>query len=427
MVTAPYTIRGVAIADLHLGIDNVGPLNEHGYPARVDDQFDALDKAVTHALEQAVDVFVVAGDLTKSRNPPQRVLEPLLHRLDVLARAEILVVLVRGNHDGDSGAGQANVLDVAHHLDPEHIVVFNKPGHMFLKLRGGKQLAVTGIPWPRVRQLIAGHADLTTDELVAAGDAAVKQALEMYVPQAEMLNCPSLTVAHLTVAGADEGSEQWMSLGWDPVVTATDFPARTDLVVLGHYHKPALLSNMTHAAAVLGPSIFYCGSPTIVDFGEQGCEKVFWTFELQNEGDPGTRCRRLDQVSIPDRPWYTLEVTLAESIPLENVTQSVIDTFKGQPLEEAVVRVKVVAGTAEQAAAVRRLPIHTAIMEGGAWWLAGIDVDAPRADARVDTRLDLAAMEPLQALRVYLEGTQPDAERRSLLLAGAALIMDEPS
>lgn len=431
MQSVPYTVRGVATADLHLGIDNVGPLNEHGYPERVDDQFKAFDRAVGYALgrrdggpdEDPADVFVIAGDLTKSRNPPQRVLEPLLYRLDALARKGVTVVLVRGNHDGDSGAGQANVLDTAQHLDPARILAFNEPSHSFVKLRDGKQLSMTAIPWPRLRHLIGKHPDLTMEKVMAAGDAAVKQALELYVPPTDMLHCPSLTVAHLTVAGGEEGSEQWMTLGWEPVVTAGDFPARTDLVVLGHYHKPLMLTN----AGAAGREVFYCGSPTIVDFGEQGCQKSFWRFELISDAPAGSRCRQVVAMPIQDRPWYTLEVALAESIVAEDVTHSVIETFRGQPLDGAVVRVKVNAATAEQAAALRRHAVDAALREAGAWWVAGIEVDAPRGEGRVDTRLDVAAMEPIQVLRLYLEGTQPDTERRSLLLAAAGDIMEQGS
>lgn len=396
------TIRGIATADLHLGIDNVGGVNKYGLPARVDDFFEALDFIIARAFQEQVDLFIIAGDLTRGRNPPQRIVAPFLYRVRALIDKGITVVLVRGNHDGDSGAGQSNLLDTAELLGA---FVFNEPASMTVTLADDRKVRLVGIPWPRIGR--GDERDL--DELVNAADLAVRQTiLNAVLPPDMDLGEPQVLIGHLAVAGADRASDQWMTLGYEPLVRAADFPPTLDLVLLGHYHKPGLIRGGSALTA-------YCGSPVTIDFGEEGQEKVYWYFALDPAKPAGARCVDLTPVTIPGRPFQTIDLDLADFIDPAAVTLQAIGAIYDAGIADgAVVRLRIKCRAAAQAGALDLARLEGVLRETAAWDVTGITVEAPRAERRWggDT---LTGRPPEEILREYLERTEPDQERRARL------------
>lgn len=408
-------IRGIATADLHLGIDNVGGVNQYGLPARVDDFFGALDSICMIALGMGggrpkADLLVIAGDLTRHRNPPQRIMAPLLYRLREMSNRGITVVLVRGNHDGDSGGGQSNLLDSAEMVGMSKdapIVTFNEPASTTLEVGPppGKKVRIIGVPWPRL-----GRADnRPLDEVTMAADEAVRQTIAKAAALGQGYGEPMLMVGHLAVAGADRASDAWMTLGWEPLVRPVDFPGHVDLTVLGHYHKPGLVK------ATRTP-VVYCGSPITIDFGEEGQEKVCWSFALDPSQPEGKRCVELTPIPLPGRPFRTLELDMADFIAPEAVTAAAVDAIhQAGSLADAVVRVRVKCRAAAQAGALKLGAIDAALRQDGAWYVAGITVEAPRAERRWAGGEGLTARPPDELLREYLERTEPDEARRARL------------
>jgi exonuclease SbcD len=394
-------IRGIATADLHLGIDNVGGVNAYGLPARVDDYFDALDQIIGMAFREGADLFIIAGDLTRHRNPPQRIAAPFLYRVRALIDKGITPVLVRGNHDGDSGNGQSNLLDTAEVLGA---FVFNEPASMTVTLAGDRKVRLVGIPWPRL-----GRADARDlDELTNAADAAVRQTIVRAVLPPDMDEGPQVLIGHLAVAGADRASDQWMTLGYEPLVRASDFPVTLDLVLLGHYHKPGVIKGGSTLAV-------YCGSPITIDFGEEGQEKVAWRFVLNPREPAGARCVDLTPFTVRGRPFQTIDLDLADLIAPDLVTVAAIDAIRQAGVAEgAVVRLRITCRAAAQAGALDLGRIGTVLRDTAAWDVAGITVDAPRAERRWGGD-GLTGRPPEEILREYLERTEADPERRTRL------------
>ena len=386
--------RGIAIADLHVGIDNVGGLNENGLPARIDDFLLNLQRVCDVAVEQHVDLLAVIGDLFKSRNPPQRVLKPVLAMFARVAEAGIHIFLVRGNHDGDSEPGRPNVLDTAALLHP-NIHPFNHPGCLTYPALG---LNVLAIPWPRMKWAVgAEHEDWTGAERIQAANQGLVWGMERLIDVRDPA-LPTLLLGHLAVLGADRSSEQWMTLGREPTIGPFDIPIEVNLALFGHYHKGCLIEHPFPVA--------YCGGIAKIDFGEEGQEKYWWEFELAGPHDPV----RLDPHPLLDRPFRTLDFTYHEAAPPETVNEAFAAYIGSLDLDQAVVRCRIDFGTAEQAAAFNEGAAEALLRQAGAWWIAGIERKTPRAVRRTDSSEEIAAMPDPMLLKHYLSGLGLDEE-----------------
>lgn len=418
-----HTIKGVAVADLHLGIDNVGGLDANGIPRRLTDFFDNFERAVDHAINIEADLFVIAGDIFKHRNPPQRTLYLFLQGIRRLIEAGVLVAVDKGNHEGDADLFRANVLDTIGIFEQAdfplggQVVTFNQPRHQDVILRNGETVTLIGIPWPRIRQLLPAAEGMTYDEVCAAADAALREKIaELCRPVLHERPCRQVLIAHLAVAGADKGSERFMTLGYEPTITPADIPAEVAVAIFGHYH---------HGMRLMGhPAAFYCGSIARSDFGEEGQDKMFWQFEIDATGTA-----TIKPIIIPDRPFLTLSPTFDPAFSPESVNWAIAETVKtSQPqIADAVVRMRIVFGTAEQASAFDEGAAAQALREAGAWWIAGIERNAPDAGRRWEGIEDIESLDPTDALHQYLAGKQPDEIlMRRTYTAGVRVIMGAP-
>ncbi len=411
-------IRCVCTADTHFGIDNVGPLNRWGLPARVDDFFEAFERIVDYAIEWPADVFIHAGDIFKGQNPPQRVLARFLQQLARIDGAGIPSVFVNGNHDGDTDAGRAGRLNILDTIDAtfEHAYVFHRPAVGEIEARCGRLLSVIGVPWPRMRHFAVGDAPY--DDLLAAGNRELRRTI-LRLGKQPSDEAPIVMVGHLSVAGADEASERWMTLGWNPILQLGELPTEPDVIVLGHYHRGARFDS--------GRPVFYCGSPARIDFGEEGQDKFFWTFELDPSRPPGQRCVALEPHPIDDRRFLTFTPRAGDEVLGDDGMKRLlaIATNEEVDVKDAIVRVRIKASSPEVAAAIHAPAVERFYLERGAWWIHSVSIDAPRATTAAGNGEDLSRLLPQDLLRRYVDRSEPDEQRRGVLLEKAATIMQE--
>jgi exonuclease SbcD len=90
-------LRLLHMADVHLGARHTD-LGDQAAAQR-ERQFAAFKAAVDLALEEKVDVVLIAGDLFDSNTPPRRSVERVAAELKRLAAAKIRTVLIPGTHD----------------------------------------------------------------------------------------------------------------------------------------------------------------------------------------------------------------------------------------------------------------------------------------------------------------------------------------
>lgn len=95
------SIRFIHAADFHLDhpYKGLAHLPESIFKRVSEAPFTALHKMVTYAIEQAVDFVVISGDLYDGNNPSMRAEKRFLKEVDRLAKSEIPLYLIHGNHD----------------------------------------------------------------------------------------------------------------------------------------------------------------------------------------------------------------------------------------------------------------------------------------------------------------------------------------
>lgn len=340
-------------ADLHLGIETYGRLDPStGLSTRLLDFRRCLTTIFDHAIEQAVDAVLFAGDLYRTPTPNPTWQREFAAQLRRLGEAGIPIVLVVGNHDTPAAFGRATSIDVFSALDLPGTHVIRTPDLVTIDTRSGP-LQVAGLPWP-TRHYLRAHdefRELSQEDMMHEIGRLCGRQIRDFAARIDA-DQPAVLVAHLAAAGALlSGSERTTLIGNDPTVLTSDLanPA-FDYVALGHVHRHQDLN------AAGRPSVVYSGSCERVDFGEEAERKGFCAISI-DQGSSG-RTTSWEFVPTPARPFLTLDVDTTDS---EDPTAAILAVIEAAPVDDSVVRVRYrcAPGDRVDSTAVRRA-LHTA-------------------------------------------------------------------
>jgi len=400
-------IRIVHFADLHLGIENYGRLDPStGLSTRVMDFLAALDAVVERAIQEDVDAVLFAGDAYRTRDPNVTHQREFARRLARLIRAGIPTVLLTGNHDLPNAHGRATSLDIYDALALERVRVITEPERFTLDTKSGP-LQIVGLPWTQRGRFV--DAEEVRSKSTEAIEQDLTGTIEWWLAdQASQLDpdIPAVALVHASLQGARFGSERNLLLGRDMVLTpsALDDP-RFDYVALGHIHRHQRLGSLR--------PLVYAGSLERIDFGEEKEEKGFVLVEIERGRARPTFC------PWRARPFVTVDVTLDDDEP----TEQVLNALSAQPIEQAVVRIRV-SGAAQQLQKLRLPDVVTAARR--AHYFAGLQrVTTTEARARdaVQWSQDTSVAEVMA--HYWVKKRVPEARRRQLLEATQALLAEE--
>lgn len=228
---------------------------------RQDEHEQVLAEIVAAAVEEDVDLVVVAGDLFDVSVPPPWA-ESLVYRtLGELAEVAP-VVAVAGNHDHPARlAAVAPLLRLAGvHLS----TTIARPDDGGTLLLDDVGVRVAFIPWQSQRGIVTA-ADLMERSATEHAQTFADRMRRIVAALTEDLShdLVNLVVAHLTVHGAaPAGSERDVHTVLDYSVPSSIFPGELSYVALGHFHRLQRVPNPVPT--------WYPGSPLHLDFGEAG-------------------------------------------------------------------------------------------------------------------------------------------------------------
>jgi exonuclease SbcD len=289
-------MRLLHTSDWHLG------RSFHG-ASLLDEQAEALDRIVDLAVDNAVDLVVIAGDLYDRAIPPAEAVQLFTATLARLRRADIAVVAIAGNHDSHV---RVSVYDPL--LSALGVTIRGDVGRLqepvLVQPRDGGQV-VAVYPLPYLEPSL--HGPLLQQELGAEGGAEgaaggrishegiTRMALEVIRRDlATRAGSRSVLVAHAFVAGGQSSdSERELSVGQVDRVSVEAF-AGFDYVALGHLHGSQQLD---------GPRLAYSGTPLPYSFSEERQRKSVRLVELAADGRPSVELLPLGV----GRPLQTLE------------------------------------------------------------------------------------------------------------------------
>jgi len=284
-------------ADWHVG------KTLHGR-SRLDEQTRVLKEIVSLAIRHQVDAVLVAGDLYDNASPTAEAQQLVVRTLMELARRDIEVIVIAGNHDhGRTLEAYRPLLAVAGiHVRGEARAADDGGLHRFTARSTGERCTVALLPflsqrWAvRASQIIAN----TPSENVGAYDQQVRDIVTSLTAGFDP-DGVNVIMAHLTCTGAlfGGGERQAQSI-LEYHVPASIFPPETHYVALGHLHR------RQHVPAAC--PVHYSGSPFPVDFGEQENQHVVCLVEAS----PGVPAKVTDLPLTAGRRLRTVEGTVPQ-------------------------------------------------------------------------------------------------------------------
>jgi exonuclease SbcD len=400
-------IRFVHVADVHIGMDNYGRTNPvTGMSTRLEDFLSTLDESIDCAIERRADLYVLAGDIYKTRDPSPTHQRELAKRIRKLAGAGIQVVMVAGNHDLPLSPGRATSIDIFSALEVPGVHVARTIRSLRIETRNGP-VQILAFPWMTRSAVLADdeHKAVTIEEL---NQRMVHMSTDRLKQLHEQLDreIPTMIVAHVHMFGAKIGAERMLNVGRDPMLPLDAFPIENiGYIALGHIHRHQALT-------VTDPAIVYPGSINRVDFSEEDEDKGFILGELHTD-----RCS-WDFVPVKARPFLTITAIVDEDAPTESVLQAICQ--RAGRVADAVVRVELKT-TRAASLLVRDDAIRAELKD--AFVIAPIhrqytdDVDRQRVDVP-------SGLAPMDALELYLRRTNRyDAQRQKTLVEYARRLM----
>ena len=408
-------MRVLHFSDLHIGVENYGRTDpDTGLSTRLGDFLAAYDRVVEFALAEDVDLVLLAGDAYKGRDPSQTHQREFARRLARLSEAGIPTFLLVGNHDLPNVVSRATAVEIFATLQVPHVTVGDSLRNYTVATRAGP-LQVLAVPWPR-RSTILGREEtrgLSIEDVrheierrMTDGIDALARALDPELP--------AILTGHVMVNGATIGTERSMMLGQDHVLLASALHRpQVDYVALGHVHKHQVLRWEP-------PMMAYSGSLQRVDFSEEGDDKGFCVVDLDPDAPQGQRLAGFEFRQVAARPFVSIDVNVPSVA--EDPTGEVLRAIARKDVNDAVVRVRITL-PAEAERHLREGEIRQALLS--AHYVAAINRESVDSGRR--TRLGAEAargLQPLQALRLYLESRDLDPERRERVMRQAQSLLD---
>ena len=407
-------MRILHFSDLHIGVENYGRIDpETGLSTRLGDFLAALDQVVDYALTSSVDLVLLAGDAYKGRDPSQTHQREFARRLRRLSGAGIPTFLLVGNHDLPNAASRANAVEIFPTLQVPNVYIGDSLRTYTVPTRDGP-LQVLAVPWPRRGGLLSREDSrgLSIEEVRQAIEDRMTRAIDERVSELDP-GIPAIMTAHVTVNGATVGTERSMMLGQDHVLLASAVhKPQLEYVALGHIHKHQVLRQEP-------PIVAYSGSLQRVDFSEEGDEKGFCVVDLDPSAPQGQRLSDFQFHRVEARPFVTIDVRVAAADP--DPTDTVLRAMARQDINDAVVRVRITL-PAELEPHLREGEIRQALAP--AHYIAAVSREVV---GRRRTRLSAdvtEGLQPLQAVRLYLESRGVEPRRREQLLKRAQELVD---
>ena len=409
-------MRILHFSDLHIGVENYGRLDpETGLSTRLGDFLGSLDEVVACAVEEKIDLVLLAGDAYKGRDPSQTHQREFAKRLSRLSNEGIPTFILVGNHDLPNAVSRATAVEIFRTLQVPRLYIGDSLQNYLVPTANGP-IQILAVPWPRRGGLLSREESrgLTIDEIRQELENRITLAIQDRISQLDP-GIPAILTGHLTVNGATVGTERSMMLGQDHVLLASTLhQPQLEYVALGHIHKHQILRDDP-------PMIVYSGSLQRVDFTEEPDQKGFCLIDLDQEAPQGQRLTNFEFRKVDARKFLTIDVEIKAGDP--DPTNTVINEIKTKDIDDAVVRIRI-SIPSELETHLRESEIRMSLET--AHYIAAINKES-EDNRRTRIDYDVAeGLQPNQALRLYVQGKNyTDTRQQKLISYGDEIINSE--
>jgi len=401
-------------ADLHIGVENYGqPDPQTGLSTRLKDFLYTFDSLVSFAIEKEVDLVLFCGDAYKSRDPSQTHQREFAKRINELARANIPVFLLVGNHDLPHTLGKASALEIFPTLQVPNVHVGERLQTFTVQTKNGP-IQIVAVPWIRKGPFLAREETrgLTAEQINESIQQRLTEAIKM---EADSLDptIPAILAAHVSLDRATTSSEQSMMLGKDHVLFYSNVALPVfEYVALGHIHKHQIIGQK--------PMAVYSGSLQRIDFGEEKDTKGFCIIEINSEDQQGERLKNFEFIPVDARRLVTIKVEVTNSD--KDPTNKVLKAINKYSIEDAIVRVQIKVNE-EMETFIRESEIYQAVKS--AHYVASVSKEIIR-ETRTRLGEDYSeGITPEQAIKAYFNSKNISGDRAKILMEYANQLMIE--
>ena len=253
-------VKLLHLSDLHLG----KRVNEF---SMLEDQEYILTKIINIIDEQKPDGIIIAGDVYDKSVPSAEAVELFDEFLVRLAKRNLKVFVISGNHDSaERIAFGGRLMDKSGiYMSP----VYNGEVKPIVLTDSFGELNVYMLPFVKpssVRRFFP-------DNDIASYTDAVKTAVDAMDIDTSKRN---ILITHQFVTGATRTESEEVSVGGTDNVDASAFEG-FDYVALGHIHKSQKCGG--------GEFVRYCGTPLKYSFSEAKDNKTVTVVEIKSKGD----------------------------------------------------------------------------------------------------------------------------------------------
>ena len=378
--------RVMLAPDLHCYYANYGKVGPDGVHSRLAEWRQIADMMVDAAHCADVDIAVFPGDYFPNPRPSAAQIMEVARLFRALEDAGITVIGCAGNHD--AGAS-------------------NQPGPVDLLAAMGGSDGLWGITKPRAVTVantdfvilpfirsasVSADADDTTDaaDTMSRSLLAIAQAL-----RAQSTSKTKVLVGHWTLVGAQTSSGQIMAGSGEPAMSYAELAGMGfDAILMGHIHKPQVLSN--------APFTAYAGALQRCDFGEERDPRGGWVWDADT-GEHGW-------IELPARRFYTIDLR-GDAAVQDWIERPDLAEDEAAAVRDAIVRVRYRC-TLDVALKVDTRDIRRKLLQAEPHHIAGINSDIVRGERARDASVT-EATQPVEALQKYLAQRSDVAPERA--------------
>jgi len=313
-------IKGIHIADLHLGTSFRYLTGQGIEELRRNDFVSNFNVAIDEALKRGVDLFIIAGDVFHRAEPTAKDFIAFTHGLGRLINNGIDVVVIAGNHDKPKSSKAKTLLEglQALGLPKFHYIhtVSREPKPLIIE-KGGVKVGIAPLPYvdPRlVKDFDVPYQAFIRDKVGKLKDHPAISDADFKV-----------LVAHLMIDKA-KYLEIFPYFKEEPKVSLSDIhEGFFDYIALGHIHTPQKV----------GSRAYYSGSIERINFAEKDEDKGFIYFELGRDGG-----LYVEEIRLKCRPMKELSVNI-EGTP--NPLTALLDVIRSEVFEKgSLLKLKVI-------------------------------------------------------------------------------------
>ena len=252
-------MRFLHLADLHIG----KRLNEFSL---IEDQKFIFDKILNIIDEKKIEAVLIAGDVYDKPVPSAEAVTVLNSFLNSLAKRNLKVFVISGNHDSQERIG------FGADLISQSGVYMSKPfsGNVETHKIKDEYGEINIYMLPFIKPAMVKHVYEEAD--IDSYDSAMAYVMEQTkVDESER----NLLIAHQFVRGADRCDSEEVSVGGIDEVSVENFK-RFDYVALGHLHSPQHIQS---------EFVRYSGTPLKYSFSEAKHQKTALIVDMKEKGN----------------------------------------------------------------------------------------------------------------------------------------------